>query len=153
MKNLKRVAVLLLLVAIVCVAMVSILNLPSPAIEIQATLLQNIQIVTYIEKTNMFSKMFTEPFEIGYIIMFDGTIYRFTNQLNKMVIFPNLDEFLKSEGKEIKDIAIVVHNHLYPGSPSQQDTWLFQKLISLGFRGSFVIYLPFSNTVLLFQKK
>jgi len=97
---------------------------------------------TYVYRGNIFDGKFTEPFESLFVILYDGTEFRFTLRHKSMVKLP-VDYFLrqlKKEGKDIKDVAIMIHNHFRNYKFSFRDEVMLHQLRNMGYEGSFCIY-------------
>ena len=111
------------------------------------------QDVVYISRGNIFHEKFTEPFESLYVVLYDGTEYRFTQQLESRVVLPidYLIRQLKKENKDIKDIAIIIHNHFKYPRFSLLDKIMLFKLRDMGYEGSFCIC--FTPTGEVFEHK
>jgi len=105
----------------------------------------------YVGRLNIFEGIMKVPFEVAVIIFKDGTVYSFTNQLETQIRFPNLTEFFKTEGREIKDIVIVCHNHSNSNKFSVPDKNLYHMLVSEGFKGHYLIYYPATKSVLFYE--
>ena len=96
----------------------------------------------YVYQGNIFNEKFTEPFESVYIVLYDGTEFRFTQRLESRVVLP-IDYFIRQlneRGKDLKDVAIIIHNHFKYPRFSAQDTLMLYRLRALGYDGSFCIY-------------
>jgi len=99
---------------------------------------------------NIFSTVFTEPFEIFYLIFYDGIPMSITTH-DKHTININayqLRELLRKREREPKDIAIIIHNHFARHSFSQADLGFLASLRRLGFKGSFCVYVTSSKKVI-----
>lgn len=95
---------------------------------------------------NIFDKLFTEPIEIMYFVMSDGALFKLTSY-SEVHIFGNLDDlekhFDKCGGYKVEDIAICIHNHIYPSSRfSETDIDFLIDLKDRGFKGSFLLRTP-----------
>ena len=117
-----------------------------------ARFLMSIGIPLYAEVGNVWAGAFTEPFESAYFLFKDGTLIRFTNHLESMIFFPDLEEFFETYGLEIKDLLIVVHNHLTPNRFSSADIGTYHYLKKRGFVGHFGIYYPFSKKIIFYNE-
>lgn len=98
---------------------------------------------------NFWQKLFTEPFETVYIIMKDGMPIKHTNHYRGKVYMSMgmLEETLKAKDKNygIKDIAIVIHNHLKDCVFSSRDREQYRSLKKYGFNGLFLLYCHRTN--------
>lgn len=85
---------------------------------------------------------FSEPFEILYLIMYDTSGFGLTTmeegRINITVTY--LVEYLREEGYELSDIAIMLHNHFRIPRLSWEDERRLRELRNRGFRGSFGVY-------------
>lgn len=95
-------------------------------------------------------ELFTEPFEIVYIIMKDGARFKHTSQYEiriKMSI-GRLEETLKKiKGKNysIKEIKLVIHNHRLKNYFTRSDYRQYWMLKKYGFNGLFLMYCHRTN--------
>ena len=101
--------------------------------------------IDYIEalKSNIFINAFTEPFEVIYIICYNGDIYRFSTH-DEEIINIRIDiivESLRVDGKKASDIAMFIHNHWAMPRFSQGDISVHNYLISKGFKGAFLLWI------------
>lgn len=90
-------------------------------------------------------ELFTEPFEIAYVIMRDGATFPNTSENDVMVDMSigKLEEKLqrvKGKNYSIKEIAIVIHNHRMKKNFSQEDWRQYYMLKKYGFTGRFLLY-------------
>lgn len=108
-------------------------------------------ITAYITTGNIFSGLFTEPFETMVLLARDGTFFAFTTQHDWIIaVSPSyVHERLLKENIEPKDIVIIIHNHLSPGNFSTGDTAFYRYFQRRGFKGSFCVYYPFSKHVIV----
>lgn len=97
---------------------------------------------TYVYRENIFDEKFTEPFESLYIVLYNGTEFRFTLKHVSKVVLPldYLIRQLKKDNKDIKDVAIIIHNHFRSPRFSLQDKVMLYQLRDMGYEGSFCIY-------------
>lgn len=86
----------------------------------------------------------SEPVEVCYIIPADGKkIIKISSGYDKAIYFvPSIKEILAEHGYEIKDIYIMIHNHLWPSSFSAEDIVIYWKLKSNGFKGLYMLRTP-----------
>ena len=109
----------------------------------------------YGEEKNFISsywqKFFTEPCEIVYFIMKDDTPFRISSGSVKSIYVPieELKKRLKNEKEayEIKDIAIVIHNHRTKPRFLQADWKFYRNFKRRGFNGQFLMYCHRTNKV------
>jgi len=98
---------------------------------------------------NSWQELFTEPFESVYFIMKDGTRFRKTNNYDDRVYvdIDNLEKELKTSEKsyKIKDIAIIIHNHLDNKKFAPDDIKQYKKFKKYGFTGRFLLYSHVTN--------
>lgn len=86
---------------------------------------------------------FVEPIEICYVITVTGRVIRITSQLpHKIWFIPSFEDVIKEYDIELKDIFIIIHNHLKPGTFSEQDIRLYRNLRRNGFKGAYLLYTP-----------
>ena len=101
------------------------------------------------KSANPWQKFFTEPCEIVYFIMKDRQPFRVSSGRVKSIYVPieELEERLKNEeeGYEIKDIAIVIHNHRTKKRFLSADWKFYRDLKKRGFNGRFLIYCHMTN--------
>lgn len=94
-------------------------------------------------------ELFTEPCEIVYFIMKDGQPFRISSRSVKSIHVPieELKKRLKNEKEayEIKDIAIVIHNHQNSRKFSPGDWQFYRDLKRRGFDGQFLMYCHMTN--------
>ena len=99
---------------------------------------------------NYWQELFTEPIETIYIFMKDDKGFKHSNQNEVRVYMDSgrLEEALKSfKGKSysIKDIAVIIHNHLKGCGFSDEDRKQYRSLKKYGFNGFFLVYCHTSN--------
>ena len=107
---------------------------------------------------NPWQKVFPDQVERIYIIMKDGTFFKRTDHYeNKVnVDIGLLEEDLKRiKGKNysIKDIAVIIHNHLKGCRFSYEDRKQYRRLKRYGFNGFFLLYCHSSNEVINIEDK
>lgn len=94
-------------------------------------------------------KLFIEPVETIYFIMKDGIGFRHSNQYEKLIYvdIKELKKRLKTPARiyEIKDIAIIIHNHRIEKKFSDNDKRFHGDLKKYGFDGLFLIYCHRTN--------
>lgn len=97
-------------------------------------------------QTNSWRNLFTEPVEIVYFIMKDNQPFRVSNEGVKSIHVPieELKKRLKNEKEayEIKDIAIVIHNHRTGRKFSPADWKFYGDLKEAGIQWSVPTLLP-----------
>lgn len=88
---------------------------------------------------------FTEPFEVLYLVVIgknDTPLIGLTtmeeDRINVSVAF--IEEFLKADGYELSDVAIMVHNHFKVPFLSWGNGLVLKKLRGRGFTGAFGAY-------------
>jgi len=98
---------------------------------------------------NRWQSLFTEPIETLYIIMEDRVAFRYSNQNETEVrmILGKLEKQLRTPERsyKIKDIAVIIHNHLKGCTFSPTDRKLHWRLEKYGFRGLFLLYSHTTN--------
>ena len=98
---------------------------------------------------NRWKSLFTEPFETLYIIMEDRVAFKCSNQDENeaRMTLGKLEKQLRTKERsyEIKDIAVIIHNHLKGCIFSPTDRKLYWRLKKYGFRGLFLLYSHTSN--------
>ena len=71
----------------------------------------------YIETGNLYEDWFKEPFEKLYFVFKDGTVMAFSTH-HAHTVDVNITwiiDRIRTEGREIADILLIVHNHFaYP---------------------------------------
>ena len=102
-------------------------------------------------KVNSWQKLFIEPCEIIYFIMKDGQPFRVSSGGIKGIHVPieELKKRLKNEKEayEIKDIAVVIHNHRTKPRFLEADWKFYRDLKRRGFKGRFLLYCHRTNKV------
>lgn len=102
-------------------------------------------------------ELFTEPCEIVYFIMKDGQPFRVSSGGVKSIYVPieELKKRLKNEEEayEIKDIAIVIHNHRTKPRFLAADWKFYRDLKSRGFNGLFLMYCHRTSKTYNIEKK
>jgi len=113
------------------------------------------------EKTgiiNPWQRLFTEPIEIVYIIMKDGVGFKHTSRyetkihLNIGMLERKLKK-IKKRNYSIKEIMIVIHNHLRNSEFSPEDHRQYMRLKEHGFNGSFLLYSHMTNKTYNIENK
>jgi len=104
------------------------------------------------------AKLFTEPFEIVYVVMKDGATFPCTSKHEAMVDMSigKLEEKLrKVKGKNysIKEIAVVIHNHRMKKNFGQEDWRQYYMLKKYGFNGKFLLYCHRTKEVYDIEEK
>ena len=107
----------------------------------------------WISEVSIFANAFKEPFEIFYMVCYDGkafgisTHHDFKIDINATWV----REFLKTKGKTLKDVAIMMHNHF---GRHRFSTWaeggdlaFLGSLRRMGFKGSFCIYVTSTEAI------
>ncbi|MBA7513319.1 hypothetical protein ES705_05334 [subsurface metagenome] len=94
------------------------------------------------EQINFWQKLFPDRLERVYIIMKDGTIFKHTSHYEDKIYMSmeSLQRTLKKKDCTIKDIAIIIHNHLKNSKFSSIDHKQYMRLKKHGFNGSFLLY-------------
>lgn len=94
-------------------------------------------------------ELFTEPCEIAYIIMEDWTTFTYTSQLENEIYITigKLGRQLRTSERnyKIKDIAIIIHNHLKDCKFSPTDYKQYRRFKKYGFKGHFLLYSHTTN--------
>jgi len=85
---------------------------------------------------------FPDPVERIYIVMKDGKAFKHTNYEERLVYVGAgiLEDFLKKKGYEIKDIAIIIHNHRFEQKFAPADWKFYNDLKRRSFNGYFLLY-------------
>jgi len=100
---------------------------------------------------NRWQSLFTEPIETLYIIMEDRVAFKYSNQdeVEVRMTLGTLEKRLRTPERnyKIKDIAVIIHNHLKGCTFSPTDRKLYWRLKSkkYGFRGLFLLYSHTTN--------
>lgn len=108
-----------------------------------------------VDEGNLFRLLFKEPVEICYIMLKNGTIFKITQYFENKV-YINIEQMrkeLKEYDCDIKDIVIIIHNHLDLSRISEQDKKIYRYLRQEGFKGVFAIFLQGADTVLIYEEK
>ena len=102
-------------------------------------------------------ELFTEPCEIVYFIMKDDTPFRCSSGREKSIHVPieELKKRLKNEKEryEIKDIAIIIHNHRTKARFLEADWKFYRDLKHRGFNGQFLMYCHRTKEVYDIEEK
>jgi len=101
------------------------------------------------KQINFWQKFFTEPVETIYFIMRDGTLFKKSNQEERLIRLSAgiLKEDLKKKSYKIKDIAIIIHNHRFERKFSDADWKFYRDLKKRGFNGLFLLYCHGTNKI------
>jgi hypothetical protein len=107
---------------------------------------------------NFCQKLFTEPVEIVYVIMKDGTPFNYTSHYDDKVYMSigRLEKILKkfkNKDYRIEDIATVIHNHLKDCRFSLEDRKQYRRLKKYGFNGLFLLYSHMMNKIYFLEDK
>jgi len=108
-------------------------------------------------KERSWKELFTEPVETIYFIMEDGVGFRHSNQ-DERIIYVSVEELKKSlktpeRAYQIKDIAIVIHNHFVKSKFSDSDRIQYRTLKKQGFTGRFLLYCRRTKEVYDIEKE
>jgi len=87
--------------------------------------------------------------------MKDKTVFRFTNLYERMVYLSveRVEKELKKRSYKIKDIEIVIHNHLADCKFSPSDESQYRALKERGFAGLFLLYCHRTNKTYDIEKE
>jgi len=107
----------------------------------------------YITQGNIYKGFFTEPFETLLIVFKDGDFITFSSHHAYWITmsFGWLGDFLKKNNKKIKDIKIIIHNHLIPTRFTEGNKYFYRKFKEAGFQGLFCIYYPATEMVKILE--
>ena len=96
---------------------------------------------------NFWQKFFPDHLERVYIIMKDGMIFKHTSHYEDKIYMSmgDLQNRLKKKNYGIKDIAIIIHNHLKNFKFSPVDHKQYRGLKEHGFKGLFLLYSHVTN--------
>jgi len=98
---------------------------------------------------NPWQSLFTEPIETLYIIMEDRVAFKYSNQneIEVRMTLGKLEKQLRTKERsyKIKDIAVIIHNHLKGCTFSPTDRKLHWRLKKYGFKGLFLLYSHTTN--------
>jgi hypothetical protein len=85
---------------------------------------------------------FPDPVERIYIVMKNEKAFKHTSYDERLIYLGAgaLEDFLKRETYEIKDIAIIIHNHRFEQKFSPADWKFYKDLKRRNFNGLFLIY-------------
>ena len=104
---------------------------------------------------NFWQNFFTEPIETVYVIMKNGSPFKYTNykecsiDLNAGI----LEQALKKKSYKIKDIAVIIHNHHIELEFSKSDHRIYGDLRKRGFNGLFILYCHQTNKTYCLEEK
>lgn len=103
----------------------------------------------YCGKGNIFSKSFTDPFEILYMVCYNGDVLYLTTRTQNAIYVDAYytREFLKENGKELKDVCIMIHNHFVRPGLSYANSINLKALRRMGYKGSFCIYITTTKKI------
>lgn len=110
------------------------------------------------KKTNPWQELFTEPIEKVYIIMKDKKGFEYTShdEIKVHMSIGRLEKTLKkvkNKNYSIKDIAIIIHNHLKYCHFSDEDHKQYMRLKQYGFNGLFLLYCQRTNKTCCLEDK
>ena len=98
---------------------------------------------------NRWQSLFIEPVETLYIIMEDRVAFKYSSQDENQVFLTigTLEKQLRTPERDykMKDIAVIIHNHLKDckfSSTDKKQYWRFKKY---GFKGLFLLYSHTTN--------
>ena len=98
---------------------------------------------------NRWQSLFTEPIETLYIIMEDWVAFKSSNQDENEVrmVLGKLEKQLRTPERiyKIRNIMVIIHNHLKDCTFSPRDRKLYWRLKKYGFRGRFLLYSHTTN--------
>ena len=108
-----------------------------------------LQIQVKIEKGKLdWDQFFKEPYEKIIFIFKDQTFISFhtyeEHRINLSASY--MVEQIEKDGRTIKDVATIIHNHPVPSPFSMGDNYIFYQLKIRGFDGFFMIYYPFNDS-------
>ena len=100
-------------------------------------------------KVKSWQDYFPDPVERIYIIMKDRVLFKYTNYEERLIYLGVgvLEDFLKKKTYEIKDIAVIIHNHRFERQFSDGDWRFYKDLKRYGFEGLFLIYCHMTKKV------
>jgi hypothetical protein len=106
-------------------------------------------------EANLWQKLFPDRLERVYIIMKDGTAFNHTSHYEDRIYMSieSLQGTLKKKDYTIKDIAIIIHNHLKNSKFSSIDHKQYRRLKKHGFNGLFLLYSHMTNKVYDIENK
>jgi len=108
----------------------------------------------WISIGNIFDNAFREPFEILYMVCYDGKrFYVSTHDDSSIHINATyIRGLLERHGKTPKDVAIMMHNHFcrhtFSTVAEDGDLAFLADLRRMGFKGSFCIYVTSSKEII-----
>jgi hypothetical protein len=101
----------------------------------------------YITKGNIFDGVFTEPTETVYFIFFNGDLISFSTHdaycINLSAYW--YKTYLESQGREMREVAIMMHNHFGYPKLSEGDRNILLMFRNYGFKGSFCVWETSNN--------
>ena len=103
-----------------------------------------------VSKGNLFDGFFRDPTEKVWFLFKDGIIYGFTTEDNHCVnkSIYQVIAYFEREGRDVKDIIYIIHNHFVSPLFSQKDYYTLKVLKNYGFKGQFAIYVTSSQKVI-----
>lgn len=107
-------------------------------------LLFPVNTIVHVQHGNIFNGSFIEPTEICYAIFYDGYFMRFTTYHENTIVmsYETFKETVEKKGYEVRDIAIIIHNHL-PGQVrkfTRGDLYFLGRMRGDEFEGSFCLW-------------
>ena len=105
--------------------------------------------IVYIGESNIFDGSFKQPFEILYLVFYNGDCLSFSTYQKSAIPISagSLNYLLEGRNRKLEDVAIMVHNHLAMPRFSDGNYIFLKRLRGLGFKGSFCIYVTSSGRV------
>jgi len=134
-----------------CLAIVLFLTLFFMApIKPQTQLVFSPDLPTYYKATtSSFGVVFKEPYEVLLLHFVYGDNLIITSMAWWVVDVnaAQVEEILKSMGRDFSDVVYIIHNHLMPSRFSVGDINFLRESRRRGFSGRFLLYFPWCNKV------
>jgi len=107
----------------------------------------------YVSDWNIFTDVFTDPFESCVMVFNDGACVKFTtNDTDKIAIGVSVFEMLLGRAdRTIDEVVIIMHNHFAKPTFSDVDIKTYNFLKGRGFKGSFGIYVTATGKIYLYK--
>ena len=97
----------------------------------------------------LFKDRFTEPMEVMYFLMNDMRLLKATSNDETKISLRiwDLERKFKSQGYEISDVIVIIHNHTKRAYFSTSDIEMYKIFRGMGFEGKFYIYVERNKTI------
>jgi hypothetical protein len=100
------------------------------------------QDTVYVTRIDLAKEIFREPIEKIVFVTKGLKVFIFTTNQEDRIrgSTSQIAEYLEKHGVQIKDIAIIIHNHWVPTGFSEANNRTYHYFRNRGFRGFFCIY-------------